>query len=649
MPQFSARLKQNLAFECLDTDADDLIEPPTKDLYDVDVRTAKRRRIEKIAALCLQGQRPVIITAGLRGPFDKSWRNPWIRKHREEALYPGPSGVLSQIPSPETARGLNHPDLCQEHISKPDDHGQDIPVTYDVSENNPFWLSRTDTQEKNFESPGNGNCEHSPSRSRSGIQPIESDGRIQIGPPKCAIGPTRPSPGPNAFISSASASMALSSPIKHTTTARCETLPTNASTPKDVADQENPVIVPNTTEKLQYGQGEKDPTSDMQLSMESTPIVPATHAKKAISLPPTFTPINNPTRRKISPDTTMSKTVHVDETSPTAKKSHRRGTDIALPAIVGTGSPSAPPRRLSRDDLRQSAERCSQPQPKRKRNASNTPSHELIASPALGSATGFRYKRAGDSRAKTSGGQDLRAGKKSTSPPAIARREPSPPVEVGSGPGSDHDVSTGTSDGEQQSPKTNEHSMFSTQAAMMLAHLEFQESQGTLRASLPSPIETPPKTHEVSVTCTPFSTFNAELDRQHPPVQAVQDVLISTQDLLAAASPFAFSTAKKKKAKPISSSLKFSVFPSRDEGARTSAASVSRSPTPSNRVPLQEKRARVVFGNNESEKSCQESKQSTKVQLKLPQLDLGKSLGDFGLSNGDVDLADGYLGNYEVP
>ena len=42
-------------------------------------RTAKRLRIERIATQYLHGTTPLILSAALRGPLDKSWGNPWAR------------------------------------------------------------------------------------------------------------------------------------------------------------------------------------------------------------------------------------------------------------------------------------------------------------------------------------------------------------------------------------------------------------------------------------------------------------------------------------------------------------------------------------------------------------------------------------------
>ena len=46
---------------------------------ELEQRTAKRLRIERIATQYLHGTTPLILSAALRGPLDKSWGNPWAR------------------------------------------------------------------------------------------------------------------------------------------------------------------------------------------------------------------------------------------------------------------------------------------------------------------------------------------------------------------------------------------------------------------------------------------------------------------------------------------------------------------------------------------------------------------------------------------
>jgi len=47
------------------------------------VRAAKRRRIEKLGEQYLRGDGLQVLSAGLHGPFDSSWKNPWARRRRD--------------------------------------------------------------------------------------------------------------------------------------------------------------------------------------------------------------------------------------------------------------------------------------------------------------------------------------------------------------------------------------------------------------------------------------------------------------------------------------------------------------------------------------------------------------------------------------
>ncbi|KAH0564760.1 hypothetical protein GP486_001854 [Trichoglossum hirsutum] len=55
----------------------DVTAPDSEPEIDPESRVAKRRRIEQIAQQYLSGQQIFILTAGLKGPFDKNWTNPW--------------------------------------------------------------------------------------------------------------------------------------------------------------------------------------------------------------------------------------------------------------------------------------------------------------------------------------------------------------------------------------------------------------------------------------------------------------------------------------------------------------------------------------------------------------------------------------------
>jgi hypothetical protein len=147
-----------------------------------------------------------------------------------------------------------------------------------------------------------------------------------------------------------------------------------------------------------------------------------------------------------------------------------------------------------------------------------------------------------------------------------------------------------------------------------------------------------------SPAITPFHQFNAELEKRHPE-NDVAGALISTQDLFLAASPFAFSTVKKKPAAaPKRSSLRFAVLSQEDERDRMAETERGKSPTPSaERVPLKVRNSLVSFrsspgkGSQESWKHYSPSRPRTS---ELPQL-------DFATSTADLSFADQFLRNLD--
>ncbi|KAI9866868.1 MAG: hypothetical protein M1813_000810 [Trichoglossum hirsutum] len=58
----------------------DVTAPDSESEVNPENRAAKRRRIEQIAQQYLSGQPIFILSAGLRGPFDKNWSNPWGKR-----------------------------------------------------------------------------------------------------------------------------------------------------------------------------------------------------------------------------------------------------------------------------------------------------------------------------------------------------------------------------------------------------------------------------------------------------------------------------------------------------------------------------------------------------------------------------------------
>jgi hypothetical protein len=212
--------------------------------------------------------------------------------------------------------------------------------------------------------------------------------------------------------------------------------------------------------------------------------------------------------------------------------------------------------------------------------------------------------------------------------------------------------------GQQETCQSNKNSAYSTQAAMLLAQLEFQEdlsqstSPETLRPwSRPASNTPRPALREASPAITPLSVFNKNLENTGLGDSVLRGAPVSTQDLFTAASPFAFSTVKKKSANPLQNSLRFALAAGSAYGASAEKTTV-KSPTPSaERLPLKDKNARVVasFTSGKASQTSQTSQtcllnSPTRVSrdMELPQLDFHTSLDDFG-PNGDVHFTDRFL------
>ncbi|EAT85732.2 hypothetical protein SNOG_07081 [Parastagonospora nodorum SN15] len=217
---------------------------------------------------------------------------------------------------------------------------------------------------------------------------------------------------------------------------------------------------------------------------------------------------------------------------------------------------------------------------------------------------------------------------------------------------------------EQESLVSNtssRQSAMSTQAAMLLAQREFQESTfPTSSSETPRPWSQPDEETpwqilpELSPAITPLSVFRPQLEQAHPLASVPRGPPLSTQDLFAAASPFAFSTIKKKSDAPQHSNLRMSLTSFSDPDEHTSYAS-QQSPSYSDRIPLKEKNVAPSPWKLSFEKARQNSQHSYKGDKKrsvgdveLPQLDFRTSLDDYG-STGSFRFADRLLRNPNDP
>ena len=72
-------LSSDVVYEQISPNPSETLVLDSDDECELEQRTAKRLRIERIATQYLHGTTPLILSAALRGPLNKSWGNPWTR------------------------------------------------------------------------------------------------------------------------------------------------------------------------------------------------------------------------------------------------------------------------------------------------------------------------------------------------------------------------------------------------------------------------------------------------------------------------------------------------------------------------------------------------------------------------------------------
>ncbi|OAK98546.1 hypothetical protein IQ06DRAFT_224745 [Phaeosphaeriaceae sp. SRC1lsM3a] len=296
--------------------------------------------------------------------------------------------------------------------------------------------------------------------------------------------------------------------------------------------------------------------------------------------------------------------------------------------------------------------------------------HNIVASPAPNSSSGFVYKKVGTRKWTINNAPRSKPRvihfNSSPANKMDDRREPSSQESKKGDINGRGEVQVAASEAhkEQQSmssAQSSRQSAMSTQAAMLLAQLEFQESTFPI-SSLDSPRpwsqpqeETPrPAFLERSPAITPLSVFIPQREQGHAMTSVLRGPVMSTQDLFAAASPFAMSTVKKKPAAPERerSNLRMSItsFAGQDDDADDQP---SKSPILCrSRIPLAEKNTAPSprsFGYDKGPPHSQDSPMEHTGRsfgsVELPELDLGTSLDGYG-SSGSFHFAAGILGNF---
>ena len=715
-PTLHPYLKRGLDFDASPVHPSDLVENRPAEHHDAQDESAKRKRVEAVALQYLKGRAPLILTARLKGPF-KEWQNLWAEKQKEGRNGVSKDAVRQaqaqrktrskapQVSSPEAPRAVGH---SEEHLYSqseleplpatapiPDDEDHSggteffsVDTEQFIANNspiNPFWLRRPAT---NISFPANSQTDKSPSRIRKRDHRYSSRKSLQLAQPKEPLGgpqlPIRATP-PGDLRSSASASMDISSAARPATVIKHQTTkpsPPHGPSAKDVPDssrlredsvQEEEARSSQAAQHAQIEAAVETPTSLLSLLRDSTAI-------------PSDAQMPHPLRAGsfdcLVPATTykMPSTVQVPQSSPTR-------------VPIGAGSQNGP----SREDIQRSAERLVSSMPKsmikqkgpsNDRTVTKGPSlskkqqHDQVASPAPDSSTGFMYRRVGQTK---NGIGNLPR----TKPRAVSFSSSSPPKKIKNSheapldtiaPVEEDRVPEGFANvvsaaeetavqeaeyevveeeeeprkDDQQESYRSRQSQYSTQAAMLLAQLEFQEdssqlsiSSATLRPwSQPAQNTPTPLLPQPSPAITPLSVFNARTDLSFSDLagnSALDGPPISTQDLFNAASPFAFSTVKKKSQRPRRTSMRFAL-------TKLSESVTAKSPTPLvERVPLKEMNTSTMWSFTHekspmnSSKPTSQSPKCTTNDVELPQLDFHTPL-DFGPN---ADFTDYLLKGFE--
>jgi hypothetical protein len=693
-------LKRGLDHDDFYIDAADGVEDGSRETSRAEEQDAKRQRVERIAAQYLNGRLPVILTASLRGPFNDGWKNPWAEEKKprrmnldkEHSVRSGQAGARRgkpaevkrrtrsaerksleghAVPSPETSRAVQ----CHVHEFE-GPHTQEVfevppatapsPGEHDISGateffsmntercvksrsplTDPFWLRRPESQRKiDMRKTIPGNTQSSPTHARSKLPSPDRRSTLQPATPKVPVGRRTP-PSiihvPDDIRSSASASMVISSPVKPATHMNHVMVP--ASAPRRREATAAHLKTPGLSSCAQPAQ--------VRSTARTSTVIPATAHKI-----PLTDPMSILTAQAAADTAQSSATLETDQERPTRnniKRSAERLDDMLLASQHSDGQP-----QLAKEEVTSTGGRPAQPQP------------------APNSSTGFVYKKVGSTKWSISNAprSKPRAVNFNSSPAnkdVTTTSKPSPQtksvVDVGAAAVEEVSECAGRTPGSQpkepmreqqslESRRSSRQSAMSTQAAMLLAQLEFQESTfPTSSSETPRPWsqpeeETPwPMLAEPSPAITPLSVFRPQLEQANALTSVLRGPPLSTQDLFAAASPFAVSTVKKKPEAPRRTNLRMSMMSFNSQDERDTNAS-SRSPSYPDRIPLKEKNTVPSPWSFSFEKELRNSQESFKrtrrsiSDVELPQLDFQTSLDDYG-PHGSLHFADRLLRNFD--
>ncbi|KAJ4326071.1 hypothetical protein N0V94_000233 [Neodidymelliopsis sp. IMI 364377] len=684
-PTLHPCLKRGLHLDALPIDRNDLVEDVPAEYHDAQHQSAKRRRVETIALQYLRGKRPVILTASLKGPFTKEWKNPWTNRvkarpnaQKEQEGHGKARSKALQVASPEASRAAAYDEdlmYSQSELAPlpataplPDEHDTSGATEFfsinteqfvaNHSPANPFWLRRPAAS---VTFPANSQTDKTPTKKHNERPDLGNRQDLQFAQLKRLLG-RHLSPScvarPNDWQSSASAPMDISSCEKKATMG-------THSPAQDPSQTQQSSDIPDSS-RLRADSAQEEEARSSQAGQNAQTIMAA----------------ETPSKPQKDLMTTSSQGIPERSRDMNSFEVLVPATTYKTPATEQMPQPS-PTRESPSGTLRQSSSATCKTSgkdavPGRLR-------HDMVTSPAPASSTGFAYRRICNKMPKTKprvvSFSSSPTFKKKAGDSTIADVEaPTLAVEAEAFQQGMSDAVAGVTDGdvnqenneqeaegheaqqhadgesheEQQDSHRSKQSQYSTQAAMLLAQLEFQEdlsqsstSSATLRPwSQPAQNTPPPVLLQPSPAITPLSVFNARLDDSLGDVSGASVLhapFVSTQDLFNAASPFAFSTVKKKSERSRRSSVRFTM------ASRFAGSVTAKSPTPSaERVPLKEKNISKLWSfthdksSVDSPKLTSQSPRRDTNDVELPQLDFHTSLDDFG-PNADIHFTDCFL------
>ncbi|KAL5116537.1 hypothetical protein ACEQ8H_005533 [Pleosporales sp. CAS-2024a] len=536
------QLKRGLDHDDVFHDAVDRVEELPRACRDEDEQVAKRQRVQRIAAQYLRGRLPVILTASLRGPFDARWKNPWAKPRRTKRRGPErerrtrSAGLapLQQpaVASPETSRALHAPAEAYPGAPTPSLQQDETPSF------GHFLSVDTATRVR----------DHSHLTSPFWLRRPESQKRVDT--KSYTRRSTEETP---------TRTRGASAKLTRRRTVQC-------AMPSAVLSAAKPIVLANhVAAPVSGNQSEAHSTGTLEaLDLENR--IHTAHDHPVAASTPTLAPANT------DPPS-------LEDRSPQSNAKTRVGTS---------------------------------------RKGSHQENHR--APPLPDSSTAFVYKKVGSTkwsfsnvprckpRAVDFNSSPVTKEGAMASKPASQTKVATDKVASGSqqslhgnhGQGSQQGRASQAEERLQEQQRaalsqSSRQSAMSTQAAMVLAQVEFQES--TFPASSPdtcrpwsqSHEQTPrPTAAEPSPAITPLSVFRPQLEQTAALPSVRRGPPLSTQDLFAAASPFAFSTAKKKAEAPQRSNLRRSLVSLDSHDDKTTKHS-PQSPSYSDRKPLQEK------------------------------------------------------------